>query len=1742
MAAMESTSVSAHEGLLNHKDRKGSADLNQRKSLHSELKPALDDPELDQFWVTTDEDSDGDVPSRKAGRKVGPPQNAREQGRRPGLGQVSGPEARVSATGGPHSQRPTFAIANGNVTAKEQGVQSLADTKRSTYFVESPTSVDSGHDVFLEVQTPRRSFEAGEYEKNLAKLRELERQTGVERPLEAREAGAVVTRVHRKVDRLGIQDGHQREQVARCILEAELGRAHASATLSEWDGVGQGLRQLVVEKDAELNALRASTAEQKKLEAACRAAERDAETARQEATTRVSEVEKLTSERDHLRLALSDAEMDLQTATNLLGEVKQGLAGKKEEEKHLDERMARRQSSVKLQERLQAAQEAIRVNEGVIRGLEEQLRGVKEGYVKERQQWVKDAIAQQSTIMEHIKDRETYAKAKGKEVKKLGLAVEKAQFEAAELKEEVARKDAELEKLRAQLEERVNLAGDEKTALDNQVKEQTARVTALEEQNRAQNAIIAGLEKLVDERTRVSVTLQEESESTKSQLAVSNQLVKSLKAQVVSLQSELQTAKNREESLRATSEKAKSHEARAAEVTAALAVATARVGVLDGEKGDLRKALEASEEKVRHLTAQQETVLVELKEREANVAAVKAQIQKLAEEAEAKLHATVADKEAELSAQIVALETRVRESEAALERSAAEKEALEGEKRELLGVHQGRNNGQGRQERERYSLAVLQGQSDGEGSQERRRSFERRRSLEIEGPSGEDFVGMLHEKEQLLSRTMSDALQKEEEIRTLRREASEETAALAAELQSAREEREKLQLRTEFLRKKVGELKEQAALQSEEAVASVHARDTEVTRLRRELDGANRRAEQLARACRSLQTQLGHVGADVAPSGASGTSPTKRKRSRLDDAGAEEVTEGVREGSGVVSGGVSEGFGRVAELEAMLVGKSRELRAKEAEVRGLQEILRVLAGQLEEAEETPVKDGLLKENESGENLEVTPVKTPANSPTGSLSRSIDGSLLSAMKNALRGANLGGNSLEVSPAVVPRREPLDGSSGSLAVTPATKERLALKREIRELYDRLERKEDEMEGRLRQQTEQYRSAEREVLGAWREKEGELTKELEGKAAKLGVMEEAFQDLLVRLEEARTEAEAAVAGVKFAEQRAGEAEHARRMLKRRLQKLEEVDKTGDGMWRELARLAAANAALEDQIAQMSTAPASPALPNPSPQPRSSLQTLDKPPAPPLNGSNRSPADSGNDIRGSGNGSKGSPTGSSSGRDGVRLSNDVAANLSRTFGLSRLPTSSEEGVQPNSTKVAKSEAGRPAAVEGRSPTHSQASKRSVPEPSAAPRPSRREEQAKRPSTARTLGPAPSANSYESARRSAPVSPTTSPGGTARNAEELSNSVFDRLAVLRQRFAGEESGGSPTPSPGDPSDWVQPVGIPSPGGNTVQANSPSAASDKGAGSQDESATQTKGGGGAIRNLVRWFETKVPSKKSPSAGSSPAARSPRYKTSPGGASPGTDPLRLSPEVARSPSNDAPGGPPGFLRSPSNELLSDTQKAFARELPRLEVPGVASEAHTKVDEVSGKGTSGSPRATNVSPSSPGVRKRLEILRQRTALLTETSSSAEFSDEKPAGRGKGIVPRLGGGGGRPRMLLESNSSSDAGSPEPHRRTGSLRREERVSEGFGSPQLNAVPAFLSWIPPVEALERKPSVTDKPDVRTGAKTGDLSKGPAVSGRWEEAQSGIVADGNSPSSVLERLAVLKSRGTPPLGIDGAAQ
>jgi hypothetical protein len=327
----------------------------------------------------------------------------------------------------------------------------------------------------------------------------------------------------------------------------------------------------------------------------------------------------------------------------------------------------------------------------------------------------------------------------------------------------------------------------------------------------------------------------------------------------------------------------------------------------------------------------------------------------------------------------------------------------------------------------------------------------------------------------------------------------------------------------------------QVALQSEQAAASAHARDVELDQLRSEVASSHHRIKQLTEACRSLQSQLSRAGADVALPARSEGSPealSKRKRSRVD---ATEIFEGGREVSGGVAGGLAERDARVLELEAalgrkerVLEGKLRELQEKEAEVRGLQEILRVLAHQLEEAEveETPVKGEPLSKGGAAEAASQSPESarkpldsggnpTPPKSLTSSLSLSVDGGLLSAMKAALKSAIIAGgprNSLEVARAVVLRREPLEGSPGALV---ASKERLALKGEVRELYDRLEQKEEEMERRLAEQTAQYRAAEREVLGVWREKEAELGKELEGKAMKLQVMEEAFQ---VRLSKPR------------------------------------------------------------------------------------------------------------------------------------------------------------------------------------------------------------------------------------------------------------------------------------------------------------------------------------------------------------------------------------------------------------------------------------------------------------------------------------------------------------------------------------------------------------------------------------------------------------------------------------------------
>lgn len=551
------------------------------------------------------------------------------------------------------------------------------------------------------------------------------------------------------------------------------------------------------------------------------AAEKDAQASRQEAKSRALEVEKLTKERDHLRLALSDAEMDLQTATGLLGEVKQGLVGKKEEETALEERMIRRQASLKIQEQLRKAEEVNRLNEGVIRGLEEQLKGVKEGYMKERQVWVKDAITQQSTIMEHIKDRESYAKMKEKEIKRLTLSVDVAKREAAAHLAEVKRKEEEFRSLAASLEGRDKVSVDERAALEIRVKEQTEKLTALEEKRKAQAEVIAGFERKVKEQGQVIEALQTEGESAKAQLLVGSQIMESLKNQVVSLGNELRAATARAEGL---AENAR----RGEELSGALAELKAKVQDLEEKNAELRKALDESEQEYRRAVTQREALRVELKEREEELAAARAEFQKQSgdlqdreaavaraevekiretvelserlgreiQKREEVLRAAVAEAEANLRTRIVGLESQVGELEAGLKKSAAEKERLEAEKKELLGVLEAQNGLKGSQE-------------PSWGSQELRE----RQGARSAGQ--EDFLGVLREKEELIGQMTMDVLRQDEEIRTLRRQASESAAGLEAELRGAREEREKMQLKAEFLRKKVGELKEQVGASSE---------------------------------------------------------------------------------------------------------------------------------------------------------------------------------------------------------------------------------------------------------------------------------------------------------------------------------------------------------------------------------------------------------------------------------------------------------------------------------------------------------------------------------------------------------------------------------------------------------------------------------------------------------------------------------------------------------------------------------------------------------------------------------------------------------------------------------------------------------------------------------------------------------------------------------------------------------------
>lgn len=526
---------------------------------------------------------------------------------------------------------------------------------------------------------------------------------------------------------------------------------------------------------------------------------------------------------------------------------------------------------------------------------------------------------------------------------------------------------------------------------------------------------------------------------------------------------------------------------------------------------------------------------------------------------------------------------------------------------------------------------------------------------------------------------------------------------------------------------------------------------------------------------------------------------------------------------------------------------------------------------------------------------------------------------------------------------------------------------------------------------------------------------------------------------------------------------------------------------MWRELARLASANESLEERIVQLTAAP--PLSPTQSePSPRTSPPVTD-------NGQLSSGSD--------GDQKKGSPTGSLSGRSAVRLSNDVAAKLNKAFGLNGSPPQSEtEGVSGSGRGGVERTGGESGAVR---------EERKAPEAVAGSKTSEKSEAAAELGRSRislTFEPSAAFAPSEIAgppRRSASASPASSPESNARKAEELSNRVFDRLAVLRQRYASEEA---ETPSP----ESVK-------GGGRKKAGSSGGTSENEGGSQDESR-------GALRNLVRWFETKVPSRKS-SANNSPREMSPAL------VSPTTAGQQRVPG-GNTPSGNVPGKEASqprapLPRPPSREKHGNERahKVFAGELPGLDVRG-------RPSEEKGPGKAGG------SPDSPGFLARLEILRERNALLREDSSLAGPSSENSATRRGGIpvpLPRLGA---QPRIILDS--SSDQGSPEPTRRTGALRQEERVSEGFGSPQANALPAFLSWVPPLEALG---SAGKPPRVSAaGARASEMEKGGGGSGRWEDARpvaegSGLWTPGaHSPSSVLERLAVLQSRGNASESLD----
>jgi hypothetical protein len=215
----------------------------------------VEDDDLDQFWVTTDEESDGDDSSREVARALrrGRIQKRREVAK--SSESSAPPEARVyeAAEGRETMTRPQWPTSPA-AEANGSGPRDRSDTIRGgdrklhrgtrSWSEETAKKLNSSNrsrsgDAILKSPgraSSRRGSEhiapsgggarggerRGGYTEGIARLRDLERQLGLEPILDAREAGGVVMRVQMKVERLGIEDGKQREQVARCILEVSV--------------------------------------------------------------------------------------------------------------------------------------------------------------------------------------------------------------------------------------------------------------------------------------------------------------------------------------------------------------------------------------------------------------------------------------------------------------------------------------------------------------------------------------------------------------------------------------------------------------------------------------------------------------------------------------------------------------------------------------------------------------------------------------------------------------------------------------------------------------------------------------------------------------------------------------------------------------------------------------------------------------------------------------------------------------------------------------------------------------------------------------------------------------------------------------------------------------------------------------------------------------------------------------------------------------------------------------------------------------------------------------------------------------------------------------------------------------------------------------------------------------------------------------------------------------------------------